>query len=196
MTNKEAIGWVNSIKENYITGGDEWYDQQRRTALDLAMDALALVDSMPGAQSRIGGNMSDIREAVSDKADSMSDIRLIDASALKEKIVNSIDVNDIGRDDWWEGYAQGLELCAEYVDNAPTVESETTDSFYIITQTGQRVEFEMKRPESEWLRTWNIDEFTCAKCRSLIKQPTLMGQPSYTFCPNCGAKMRTPEDDV
>ena len=35
------------------------------------------------------------------------------------------------------------------IDNAPTVESETIDSFYIITQTGQRVEFEMKRPKSE-----------------------------------------------
>ena len=47
-----------------------------------------------------------------------------------------------------------------------------------------------ERPKGEWLRTWNIDEFTCDKCRSLIKQPTLMGQPSYTFCPNCGAEMR------
>lgn len=174
MTNKEAIGWVNSIKENYINGGDEWYDQQRRTALDLAMDALALADSMPGAQSRIGGNMSDIREAVSDKADSMSDIRLIDASALKEKLVNSINVNDIGRDDWWEGYAQGLELCAEYIDNAPTVAPK----------------------QGKWITggkdvtgQYFQNEFYCNKCFTVVTDKS-------DFCPNCGAKMRTPEDDV
>lgn len=57
----------------------------------------------------------------------MSDIRPIDANALKEKISNSINVNDIGRSEWWEGYAQGLELCAEYIDNAPTIPDRTED---------------------------------------------------------------------
>ena len=57
-----------------------------------------------------------------------NEVRLIDANALKEKLSNSINVNDIGRGDWWEGYAQGLELCAEYIDNAPTVEQKCEEN--------------------------------------------------------------------
>ena len=71
-----------------------------------------------------------------------------------------------------------MEMLAikEIIDNAPN------------QQFVQEIE-ELKRPQGEWLKTWDIDEFTCDKCRSLIKQPTLMGQPSYNFCPNCGTKM-------
>lgn len=40
MTNKEAIDWINAIKEKYIYGGDERLDELRKEALDLAIKAL------------------------------------------------------------------------------------------------------------------------------------------------------------
>ena len=77
------------------------------------------------------------------------------------------------------------------IDNAPTVEAFTKEDMSGAYNEGYACgSRESERPKGEWLRTWNIDEFTCDKCRSLIKQPTLMGQPSYTFCPNCGAEMK------
>ena len=40
MTNKEAIFWLNQIKDKYIHGGDESFDQSRRDAIDEAIKAL------------------------------------------------------------------------------------------------------------------------------------------------------------
>ena len=40
MTREEAIKWVKSIKEKYIHGGDEAFDDARRKALDMAIEAL------------------------------------------------------------------------------------------------------------------------------------------------------------
>ena len=41
MTREEAINWVESIKEKYIHGGDEAFDDARRKALDMAIEALS-----------------------------------------------------------------------------------------------------------------------------------------------------------
>jgi len=40
MTNKDAIKWIKAIKEKYIHGGDEGFDECRKQALDLAIKAL------------------------------------------------------------------------------------------------------------------------------------------------------------
>ena len=100
-------------------------------------------------------------------------MRLIDADKLQEEHIKD--------------YGKRLLL----IDVAPTVETFTKDDMAGAYNEGYACgSRESERPKGEWLRTWNIDEFTCDKCRSLIKQPTLMGQPSYTFCPNCGAEMK------
>ena len=51
MTNKEAIKWLEQIKDKYIHGGDEEFDHNRRMALDMAVDALQKLEK---EQSRIG----------------------------------------------------------------------------------------------------------------------------------------------
>ena len=51
MDNKEAIFWINQIKDKYIHGGDEEFDHNRRIALDMAVDALQKLEK---EQSRIG----------------------------------------------------------------------------------------------------------------------------------------------
>lgn len=40
MTREEAIEWIENIKEKYIHGGDEAFDDARRKALDMAIEAL------------------------------------------------------------------------------------------------------------------------------------------------------------
>lgn len=41
MDRHEAIEWLNAIKEKYIRGGDDYYDRQRRFAIDWAILLLA-----------------------------------------------------------------------------------------------------------------------------------------------------------
>lgn len=40
MTNEEAIKWLSAIKDKYIHGGDEEFDEKRRIAIDIAIRAL------------------------------------------------------------------------------------------------------------------------------------------------------------
>ena len=40
MTRKEAIKWLTNIKDKFIHGGDEAFDNARREALDMAIKAL------------------------------------------------------------------------------------------------------------------------------------------------------------
>ena len=40
MKNSEAVKWIKAIKDKYIHGGDESYDEKRKEALDLAIQAL------------------------------------------------------------------------------------------------------------------------------------------------------------
>lgn len=40
MTREEAIKWLEGIKEKYIHGGDEAFDDARRKAIDIAVEAL------------------------------------------------------------------------------------------------------------------------------------------------------------
>ena len=40
MVAKEAIDYLVSIEDKYVHGGDEYYDEQRKTALSMARDAL------------------------------------------------------------------------------------------------------------------------------------------------------------
>ena len=46
MTKHEAIEWLNAIKEKYIRGGDDYYDRQRRFAIDWAI-LLLKKDTVP-----------------------------------------------------------------------------------------------------------------------------------------------------
>lgn len=47
---------------------------------------------------------------------------LISRKALKEKLTDTINVNDITKSEWYEGYASCVQVLSELIDNAPTVE--------------------------------------------------------------------------
>lgn len=40
MTSEQAIDWLESIKEQYIHGGDDGFDERRKMAIDIAVQAL------------------------------------------------------------------------------------------------------------------------------------------------------------
>lgn len=40
MTPKEAIEWLEAIEEKYIHGGDDYFDEKRRIAINNAINAL------------------------------------------------------------------------------------------------------------------------------------------------------------
>ena len=40
MSNEEVIYWLKQIKEKYIHGGDESFDEKRKQAIDIAIEYL------------------------------------------------------------------------------------------------------------------------------------------------------------
>lgn len=46
MTREEATKWLNTIKDKYIHGGDEDFDNKRREAIDTAIKSLEAWDSI------------------------------------------------------------------------------------------------------------------------------------------------------
>ena len=40
MSNAEVIYWLQQIKEKYIHGVDEFFDEKRKRAIDIAIDRL------------------------------------------------------------------------------------------------------------------------------------------------------------
>lgn len=47
MTRQEAIEWIENIKKKYIHSGDEAFDEARRKALDIAIEALQTLQTEP-----------------------------------------------------------------------------------------------------------------------------------------------------
>lgn len=47
----------------------------------------------------------------------------------------------------------------------------------------------------KWITTWDSDVFVCDNCRLNIRQPVLMGKPTYKCCPYCFADMRGGEKE-
>ena len=40
MSDTEVIFWLQQIKEKYIHGGDEYFDEKRKQAIDIAIECL------------------------------------------------------------------------------------------------------------------------------------------------------------
>lgn len=101
----------------------------------------------------------------------MSEVRLIDANALKEEFNRP----------FWEKWE--WDIICKAIDNAPTVEYPFYQEAY---QTGYE-EGKNERPKGEW-KEYQIKGkdffgkgFIC-KCSRIVMQ-------KENFCPNCGADM-------
>ena len=100
----------------------------------------------------------------------MSEIRLIDANALKKKFPK----NDM---------CDYEEFC-EFIDNAPTVEPEvymTGKDYNLYLEGYKQGKKDFGRPQGEWI--YKNDCPCCPFCNHFY---TIFSN----FCPNCGAKMK------
>ena len=132
-------------------------------------------------------------------------MRLIDAEALKAALKSNCkpelchDYNT----DWCEICCRTNDF-ENLIDNAPTVNSyfpiseevfykitdaewEHSNSFWVTTPSGKKVEFEKKRPQGEWLDNDREDTYRrCSICNELVEKDN--------YCGNCGADMRKGEE--
>ena len=53
MTREEAIAWIKSIKDKYIHGGDDDFDEKRKKSLDMAVNALEQEDVLDKIRAEI-----------------------------------------------------------------------------------------------------------------------------------------------
>lgn len=127
----------------------------------------------------------------------MSDIRPIDANALKEQFA------DIRPDfpKFHQFSFVSTEEIARKIDNAPTVEEVSVIEFkepLPLVKAQKIVKVLSKRPQGEWqvtlhkslTGTWNRwYEYKCSNCkRSFVKDRDVY--EGAKFCPNCGTKMQ------
>lgn len=100
----------------------------------------------------------------------MSDKRLIDANALKDKLISNAG-SIKGKRSFDKGESWGFELAAKIVSYFPEIDPETL------------------RPVAHWEESACSDDafWVCSNCKfpsEAIAAPRL-----YHYCPNCGAKM-------
>lgn len=139
----------------------------------------------------------------------MSEVRLIDANALREEMLKTVNVNDIGRGEFWEGIAQELQWCIDLIDNAPTVEVPENEVNCVLTMFGKCSynetgcsDCEIKdkirkalneRPQDKWKVNKHGEHF-CPRCGNYALYKEEQDNDYYevqsNFCPECGADMR------
>ena len=147
------------------------------------------------------------------------DVRPIDANALKEAMMKAFDCKNATKYGNKNAEQQAhsystlmlyeISNIVEVIDNAPTVaptlrddiieafnkitdqEFEYSNSFWIVTPKGKKIEFEKKRPHGEWIEHKGFGtnghyecEYSCSKCNEWV------GSRKTNFCPNCGADLR------
>lgn len=112
---------------------------------------------------------------------------LISREALKETIIEPLNVNDAAKNDWYEGYYTAKNEDVAIIDNAPTVSFMISPDYVTELQNLNKKLIkhlvEAERPQGEWINTSPYDDKgECSLCCYLSKK-------FYNFCPNCGASM-------
>lgn len=120
MTNKEAIEWLVAIEEKYIHGGDEVFDNQRRTALHLARNALALIKQLTQAHEMLSESYDALEKTKDELLAERS--RLAEVNALQtitliefdKQVQRLTEENERLRVELRDEIAKG-EMCAEVI---------------------------------------------------------------------------------
>ena len=103
-------------------------------------------------------------------------MRLIDVEALIEFIENRYEIT--WKDDYEGGIKDACTDILEKISKMPTIEPE--------------------RKKGKWIKLdmhAHLADHKCTACGQECYVPTCMGEPMYTYCPNCGADMREDQHD-
>lgn len=115
----------------------------------------------------------------------MSEVRLIDATALKKLLVSTYYCTD-------RANPPILDYILEDIDNAQTVEAypfeQVQELIKLNQQFAQEIE-RLKRPQGEWIPqgggfSW---VFKCSCCGWVDGYPF---NKRHKYCPNCGSEMK------
>ena len=122
----------------------------------------------------------------------MSEVRMIDANALREVIetyrpIKCFTDKDIGKN-------RMVDYCLSEIDNAPTVNFD-----YLIKNAPDVIRYDgntgkiTTRPQGEWLMESELyggfgDSVLVITC-SICKESFIYRGKTSNFCPNCGARM-------
>lgn len=64
MTDNEAIAWIKSIKDKYIHGGDDDFDEKRKKSLDMAIKSIEALDKLDSIIVEQLDNSTDFKECM------------------------------------------------------------------------------------------------------------------------------------
>lgn len=141
----------------------------------------------------------------------MSEVRLIDANALKKEIESLVVGGAKGLKDYYENGSKsdenawigGIYDAWELVDNAPTVEPtfkpiaevkfDKEQLQEIVDKAKAEVLASIERPQGEWIVDEDDDILKPLKCSNCNEFAECFGgriQFLSNFCPNCGADMK------
>ena len=117
----------------------------------------------------------------------MSEVRLIDANALKELFLKNCGCDCYLCKNYY--YDKQIEKAyCHLIDNAPTVEVTDYDTGY---QDGLEDGLNDIRPQGKWelyqYQESRKKDWYCTACLTVVKKPL---EKKYVFCPYCGADMR------
>lgn len=115
---------------------------------------------------------------------------------IPEEVVEAI---RNGGDYWYDIYtaiAQGkpfFPFSEDVFYKITDAEWEHSDSFWVTTPSGKKIEFEKKRPQGEWIITREKQGafgiiYKMKKCNRCYWESSLL--IPRNFCPNCGAEMK------
>lgn len=123
----------------------------------------------------------------------MSEVRLIDAVALRERLlVLRSNITNI------QYIPDIFDICLTEVSNAPTVNTVSIEKQYFIKGFKEGCEYGKKcyeRPQGEWVEVGDNQPYSkdklygCSKCR--FGSYLLSDTKNMNFCSNCGAAIRT-----
>ena len=109
----------------------------------------------------------------------MANNDLISREALKDKLTDTINPNDIAKNEWYEGYAACVQVLSDLINNAPTVPLPDFKEGYKQAILDGKTNF--SRPRGRWeIRMI----YYCPECGHYC------GESGGDFCPHCGADMR------
>ena len=90
----------------------------------------------------------------------------------------------------------------EFMEQYKVVDTEQVytngTEFVPIYRMRQWFQHEPERKKGKWIKLdmhAHLADHKCTACGQECYVPTCMGEPMYTYCPNCGADMRGDNDD-